>query len=63
MVVRQWCALVKVHQRVAESVKDIFNRHKARFGYADDETLSLVSAADAKKQATTPKTSSQKKTS
>eukprot|EP00434_Breviolum_minutum_P040654 symbB.v1.2.036135.t1/scaffold5032.1/size31635/4 len=55
--------LDEVHQRVAESVKDIFNRHKARFGYADDETLSLVSAADAKKQATTPKTSSQKKTS
>jgi len=55
--------LDEVHQRVAESVKDIFNRHKARFGYADDETLSLVSAADAKKQATTPKTSSPKKTS
>eukprot|EP00435_Cladocopium_sp_Y103_P034990 s4052_g9.t1 len=46
--------LDEVHAKVAESVKDIFSRYKARFGYADDEILSLVSAADAKKKATSP---------
>lgn len=42
--------LNEVHQEVADAVVGIFKRHKARFGYAEDETLSLVSAADAKKK-------------
>ncbi|CAJ1364192.1 unnamed protein product [Effrenium voratum] len=42
--------LDQVHQEVAESVRDIFNRHKARFGYAEDETLSFVSSVEAKEQ-------------
>lgn len=54
--------LDEVHAKVAESVKDIFSRYKARFGYADDEILSLVSAADAKKKATSPQ-AKHKKTS
>ncbi|CAE7484052.1 DGAT2L6 [Symbiodinium pilosum] len=43
--------LDEVHQKVAESVVSIFKRYKARFGYAEDETISLVSAADAKRKA------------
>lgn len=40
--------LDEVHGQVVEAVKGIFERHKARFGYSDAETLTVVSAVDAK---------------
>ena len=42
---------------MAESIQSIFQRHKGRFGYPDDEVLSLVSAVDAKKQVLKQKSS------
>lgn len=40
--------LDEVHKQVMESVESIFHRYKKRFGYPDDETLTLVSPAEAK---------------
>lgn len=41
--------LDEVHKKVTEAVSGIFERYKARFGYSDDEVLTMVSAADAKR--------------
>jgi len=40
--------LDKVHCEVMQAVKDVFDRHKARFGYGPDEVLKMVSVAEAK---------------
>eukprot|EP00929_Paragymnodinium_shiwhaense_P107934 TRINITY_DN74284_c0_g1_i1.p1 TRINITY_DN74284_c0_g1~~TRINITY_DN74284_c0_g1_i1.p1 ORF type:complete len:400 (+),score=58.85 TRINITY_DN74284_c0_g1_i1:108-1202(+) len=40
--------LDEVHAKVMQSVQSIFDRYKARFGYAEDETLVMVSVAEAK---------------
>lgn len=40
--------LDEVHDQVIRAVQGIFERHKSRFGYSDEETLVIVSAADAK---------------
>jgi len=47
--------LNEVHAEVMKSVQGIFDRYKTRFGYADDETLALVSVADAKASLKTDK--------
>eukprot|EP00928_Gymnodinium_smaydae_P067360 TRINITY_DN50328_c0_g1_i1.p1 TRINITY_DN50328_c0_g1~~TRINITY_DN50328_c0_g1_i1.p1 ORF type:complete len:390 (-),score=64.54 TRINITY_DN50328_c0_g1_i1:183-1295(-) len=40
--------LDEVHNQVLRAVEGIFERHKARFGYSDVETLRFVSATEAK---------------
>ena len=40
--------VASVHAKYCEAIETIFETHKKRFGYADDETLELVSAKDKK---------------
>eukprot|EP00415_Alexandrium_ostenfeldii_P001917 UN1917 len=40
--------LDEVHAEVMRSTRSIFDRHKSRFGYSDEETLTMVSVAEAK---------------
>ena len=40
--------LDEVHAQVQTAVRSIFDRHKASFGYGDDETLSFVTVAEAR---------------
>uniref|UniRef100_A0A7S4PUE8 Acyltransferase n=1 Tax=Alexandrium monilatum TaxID=311494 RepID=A0A7S4PUE8_9DINO len=40
--------LDEVHAEVMRSVQSIFDRHKSRFGYSEEETLTMVSVAEAK---------------
>jgi len=40
--------LDEVHGEVVRAVRSIFERHKSRFGYAEDESLVMVSVAEAK---------------
>eukprot|EP00933_Yihiella_yeosuensis_P027062 TRINITY_DN20993_c0_g1_i1.p1 TRINITY_DN20993_c0_g1~~TRINITY_DN20993_c0_g1_i1.p1 ORF type:complete len:386 (-),score=36.03 TRINITY_DN20993_c0_g1_i1:168-1262(-) len=42
--------LDEIHGKVMEDVKGIFERYHKRFGYGDDETLSLVSPKESKKK-------------
>lgn len=47
--------LDEIHGKVITSVAQIFERHKSRFGYPDEETLTMVSVADAKAANCAPK--------